>query len=112
MYTVIRIEYKEIMTYLMILVDDICSNYDFLTYDFRNKNFVDGSFNSDSFQSPRILSKDEMCDLIEKIGRMISVIGLQHLMYDNITSFEELIVEPIHIPENFKFKYDDVLEFS
>lgn len=82
MYTVIRIEYNEIMTYLMILVDDICSNYDFLTYDFRNKNFVDGSFNSDSFQSPRILSKNEMCDLIEKIGRMISVIGLQHLMYD------------------------------
>ena len=108
MYTVLRLEYHDLMTYLMILVDDICSNYDFLIYDFREKIFVDEGFNADSFKTEKEIEEQQLCSFIEKIGKMIEIVGLKHLMYDDVTCFEDMNIESIHIPEAFKFKTDEI----
>ena len=59
----------------MILTDNTCSIYDFLTYDNQSSSFVDENFSKDSFitknENPRKISK-----MIEKIGDMINSMGL------------------------------------
>lgn len=101
MYTVLRLEYKDIVTYIMILVDNICSNYDHLTYDFSRNIFVDESFTFDSFRGE---NTDNISKMIEKIDELIVKKGLKTLMYEDIKEFNGINIEAIHIPENYQFK--------
>ena len=101
MYTVLRLEYKKNITYLMILVDNFCSNYDFLTYDFRRHIFVNESFTTDSF-----ITENHICEMIEKIGILVTEKGLEYLMYKNIKRYNGINIETIHIPENYQFIED------
>lgn len=43
-YTILRLEYNELITYMMILTGELCNNYDFPTYDNTKSLFVDESF--------------------------------------------------------------------
>ena len=104
MYTILRLNYKGIITYMMILVDDLCSNYDYLTYDYTRKIFVDEAFNTDSLQNTTYT--DDVITMIEKIGKLIDEVTLKTLMYEDITEYDDIKIEAIHIPENIKFKND------
>ena len=95
------------ITYLMIVTDSLCGNYAFLTYDFNKKIFVDEHFTRESFKTNE---EKETIPMIEKIDRMIKNKTLETLMYDEVTEFEELRVEQVHIPENYRFAYDDMFE--
>ena len=101
MYTTLRLEYDGTITYLMILVDDLCSNYDFLTYDFHKNIFINESFTEDSF---KVGKKNNISTMIEKIYQLIKNKTLKSLMYDDITEFKDMNIEAIHIPENYRFK--------
>lgn len=106
MYTILRLEYKDIYTYLMIITNKICSAYDFLTYDNIKGVFVDECFTYDSFIT-NTDNKEEIIVLIYKIGEMIKQLGLENLMYKKIEEYENISIESIHVPENFKFKEDE-----
>lgn len=88
----------------MILVDDICSSYDFLTYDFSRSIFVDESFTTDSFIGST--GADDIGEMIEKIDRLLVEKGLEALMYEDIREFEEMTIEAIHVPESYQFLSD------
>ena len=105
MYTILRLNYKGIITYMMILVDDLCSNYDYLTYDYTRKIFVDEAFSTDSLQN--ITNTKDAITMIEKIGKLIDEKTLKTLMYEDVTEYDDLMIEAIHIPENIKFKNDE-----
>lgn len=109
MYTVLRLEEKGIITYLMILTNKICSTYNFLTYDTTRDLFVDECFTYDSFIAPEN-SEENIRIMIEKIGNMIQKVGLEKLMYGKIREFEDIDIEVIHIPECYQFKCDDTLD--
>jgi len=104
MYTTLRLEYNGSITYLMIIVDDMCSNYDFLTYDFQKNIFVNESLTKDSFKTGE---KNNINTMIEKINHLIKKYTLKSLMYENITEYEDMNIEAIHIPENYGFKEDE-----
>lgn len=101
MYTILHIEYKMIITYLMIIEDDLCSDYTFLTYDFSKNIFVNESFNTDSFKTINI---DDIPEMMEKIDKLINNKSLKSLMYEDINEYENMSIESIHIPENYQFK--------
>ena len=106
MYTILRLEYKDIYTYLMIITNKICNTYDFLTYDSIKGVFVDECFTYDSYIT-NTDNKEEIIVLIYKIGEMIKLLGLENLMYKKIEEYENISIESIHVPENFKFKEDE-----
>ncbi|RAP49909.1 MAG: hypothetical protein BZ138_07165 [Methanosphaera sp. rholeuAM270] len=109
MYTILRLEEKGILTYLMIITNKICSTYDFLTYDTTKEIFVDECFTYDSF----ITTTDKTGDvnaLIEKIGNMIKEVGLENLMYKKISEYEDMTIESVHVPECYQFKNDDTYD--
>ena len=54
----------------MILVDDLCTNYDYLTYDYTRKIFVDEAFNTDSLQNTTYT--DDVITMIDKLGKLIN----------------------------------------
>lgn len=103
MYTILRLRYKDTLTYIMILVDDLCSNYDFLTYDFSRNIFVDESFTTDSFITKTGCNVSKM---MEKIEQLLHEKGLKALMYEDIREFEEMDIEAIHVPESYQFMSD------
>jgi len=105
MYTILRLNYKGIITYMMILVDDLCSNYDYLTYDYTRKIFVDEAFSTDSLQN--FTDTEDAITMIEKIGKLIDEVTLKTLMYEDITEYDDINIEAIHIPENYQFKNDE-----
>ena len=107
MYTILRLQYQESITYIMILVDNLCTNYDYLTYDFNKKIFVDESFTNDSFQTNDTHNIPEM---IEKIDHLIKKHSLEKLMYTDINNFEDMTIEAIHVPENYQFKSDENIQ--
>jgi len=107
MYTILRLEEDGLVTYLMILTDDTCSVYDFLTYDSRRSLFVDENFSYDSFMG-RSCESSRLKVMIEKIGRMIEEVGLHDLMYDHITEYDGMYVEYVHVPENYTFKFNEI----
>ena len=111
MYTILRLEQEDIRTYIMILVDDSCSQYDFLTYDKNKSYFIDENFSYDSFITKEN-NKDKIKDMIKKIGLMIEKIGLKSLMYNNITEFQGIQIESLHVPENYRFKYNEIYDLS
>ena len=111
MYTILRLEQENILTYLMILVDDTCSQYDFLTYDKNKSYFIDENFSYDSFITKENNTK-KIKQMIKKIGLMIEKIGLKSLMYNNITEFQGIQIESIHVPENYHFKYNEIYDLS
>ena len=111
MYTVIRLEEKGIITYLMILTNKICSTYDFLTYDTTKSLFVDECFTYDSFIAPEN-NEENIKTMIEKIGTMIQDVGLEKIMYGKIREYNDMYIEVIHVPECYQFKCDDILDIS
>jgi len=106
MYTILRLENKDILTYLMIITNKICSTYDFLTYDTTKKIFVDECFTYDSFITTTD-KKEDINVFIENIGKMIKEVGLENLMYKKISKYDNISIESIHVPENYLFKDDD-----
>ena len=111
MYTILRLEQENILTYLMILVDNSCSQYDFLTYDKNKSYFIDENFSYDSFITKEN-NTEKIRDMIKKIGLMIENIGLKSLMYNNITEFQGIQIESLHVPENYQFKYNEIYDLS
>ena len=107
MNTILRLKQDNFLTYMMILTDNTCSIYDFLTYDNQSSSFVDENFSKDSFitknENPRKISK-----MIEKIGDMINSIGLKSLMYDNLQEYKGIKIESIHVPEEYTFKFNNI----
>lgn len=110
MYTILRLKYKNAITYLMILTNKICNSYDFLTYDTSRSTFLDESFTVDSFITCRETEENVINIMIEKIGSMIEELGLEYLMYNEIKEYENMSIESIHVPEGYYFKYDETLE--
>lgn len=110
MYTILRLEYKDNITYLMIVTNNICNTYDFLTYDTRKSIFVDESFTYDSFMTQHKPKKLDMEEMIIRIGDMIRDVGLKKLMYCPITEYRNMKIESIHVPEEYYFMYDESLE--
>lgn len=106
MYTILRLEEKGILTYLMIITNKICSTYDFLTYDTVKEIFVDECFTYDNFITTNDKT-EEVKVLIDKIGEMIKTVGLESLMYEKIREYDGITIESIHVPENYLFKDDD-----
>lgn len=107
MYTILRLEENKLITYIMILVDDNCSSYDYLTYDYTKALFVDECFTTDSFQTERKkVDIDKVKCMITKIGRLIEERGLEYLMYNEVKEHDGISIEAIHIPENYTFKND------
>lgn len=106
MYTILRLEEEDIRTYIMILVDDTCSQYDFLTYDKKKSYFIDENFSYDSFITKEN-NDEKIKEMIKKIGLMIENIGLSYLMYNNINEFEGISIESLHVPEDYKFKFNE-----
>lgn len=106
MYTILRLEEKGILTYLMIITNKICCTYDFLTYDTVKEIFVDECFTYDSFITTNDKT-EEVKVLIDKIGEMIKNVGLESLMYEKIREYDGITIESIHVPENYLFKDDD-----
>ena len=111
MNTILRLEQENICTYIMILVDDTCSQYDFLTYDKNKSYFIDENFSYDSFITKEN-NTEKIRDMIKKIGLMIENIGLKSLMYNNITEFQGIQIESLHVPENYQFKYNEIYDLS
>ena len=111
MYTILRLEQEDIRTYIMILVDNSCSQYDFLTYDKNKSYFIDENFSYDSFITKEN-NTEKIRDMIKKIGLMIENIGLKSLMYNNITEFQGIRIESLHVPENYQFKYNEIYNLS
>lgn len=107
LYTVLRLEDENILTYIMILADDTCSHYDFLTYDTKRKIFVDETFNEDSFII-KTEDKTRITSMITKIRNMIHEYSLKRLMYEDISAYDTLKLECIHIPENYCFILDEI----
>lgn len=96
----------------MVITDNICSTYDFLTYDTTKGIFVNECFTCDSFITTDEDRREDIKVLIEKIGEMIKEVGLESLMYEKIMEYEKIRIESIHVPENYKFKHDSAYELS
>lgn len=97
----------------MILTDDTCSVYDFLTYDSVKSLFVDENFSYDSFITKDLSDKKEnIGKFIELIGCMIEDVGLESLMYENINEYKSIRLESVHIPDNYEFKFSEMLQNS
>lgn len=105
MYTMLRLEENDMITYILILTDNTCSQYDFLTYDTIYDIFVDECFTYDSFLTQQGNNEDKK-NMICKIGEMINEIGLQKLMYKKIKEYKGIKIETIHIPECYSFKQE------
>ena len=110
MYTILRLEYKDNITYLMIVTNNICNSYDFLTYDTRKSIFVDECFTYDSFITKHETKNRDIKEMISIIGNMIQEIGLENLMYEKISEYRNMTIESIHVPEDYYFKYDETME--
>lgn len=108
MYTILRLEEKDIITYMMIITNEICNTYDFLSYDTTKGIFVDECFSYDSFITST--NPDDIKSLIEKIGEMIKKVGLESLMYEKIGEYDGMHIESVHVPENYMFKDDKMYD--
>lgn len=89
----------------MILTDNTCSFYDYLTYNFKQEIFVNESFTMDCFKTNK-QDKNVISDMISLIGEMIEHLTLKSLMYENNNKYRGMNIEAIHIPESFQFKND------
>jgi len=85
MYIILSLNYKGIITCRMIIVDDLRTNYDYLTYDYTRKIFVDEAFNTDSLQNTTYT--DDVITMIDKIGKLINEKTLKTLMYEDINEY-------------------------
>lgn len=103
MLTEMTINYENIQTKILILNKD--EKYDFLTYNYKQKTFIDCGFTKESFKIKKgSFDIYVVKDLIERLHLLFTHYTLEKLMYTNeLEDFIGIKLTFSHIPEEYSF---------